>query len=70
MLTIAKPLRIIDYLTHPTQIPLRKLVGLTRDYHRMSAINTDNTHSNYHRWYYCLANECERRGLDLNRIVK
>jgi hypothetical protein len=62
--------RIIDHLSNPPAIPLRKLVELTRDMHRWSAAKVDQPSSQHHRWYYCLANECERRGLDLNRIIK
>jgi hypothetical protein len=57
-------------LAHPQQMSLRRLVGLTRDYHRMSTASVSNSYSNYHRWYYICANECERRGLDLQRIIK
>lgn len=57
-------------LAHPQKMSLRRLVALTRDYYRMSAANVDNPRSNHHRWYYICANECERRGLELERIVK
>ena len=60
--------RICDYLAEPVNIPLRVLVGLTRHYYHMSAASVDNPRSNFHRWYYILASECERRGY-LDRIL-
>jgi hypothetical protein len=64
------PQKIHYDLAHPQQMTLRRLVALTRDYHRMSTASVDNSRSQFHRWYYCLTNECERRGLDLERIIK
>ena len=64
------PLRIHDCLANPGVVPLRRLVGLTRDYYKMSYASVDNYHSNYHRWYYILACECERRGYSLDRVLK
>jgi hypothetical protein len=63
-------MRIIDYLSSPSTIPLRKLVELTRDLHKWSERKVDTPHSQHHAWYYALANECERRGLDLDRVLR
>jgi hypothetical protein len=65
-----KEMNIYQDLANPKAIPLRRLVALTRDYYRMSAATADKGHARYHRWYYRLAAECERRGLSLERIVK
>lgn len=63
-------MRLIDYFSNPQSIPLRKLVELTRDLNQWSERNVDNPRSTFHRWYYTLANECERRGYDLSRILR
>lgn len=63
-------MRIIDCINNPSAIPLRKLVELTREYHRWSECKVDTPHSQHHAWYYALANECERRGYDLDRVLK
>jgi hypothetical protein len=64
------PQKIHYDLAHPQEMSLRRLVALTRDYYRSSAANVDNSRSQVHRWYYICANECERRGLDLERIIR
>jgi hypothetical protein len=64
------PQRIHYELAHPQQIGLKRLVALTRDYHRLSTATADSSRAKYHAWYYRLAAECERRGLDLTRIVQ
>jgi hypothetical protein len=63
-------LRIIDYVSNPQAIPLRKLMELTKDLHGWSVRKVDQPNSQHHAWYYRLACECERRGLDLERIIK
>lgn len=55
-------------LHHPANVPLRRLVALTRHFHDMSALS-DNR-SNFHQWYYRMACECERRGYNLTRVLK
>ena len=57
-------------IAKPQTIPLRRLVRLTREYYRWSARKVDTPNSQHHQWYYALACECERRGLDLERIIK
>lgn len=57
-------------IANPQTIPLRRLVQLTREYYRWSARKVDKPGSQHHIWYYTLANECERRGLNLERIIK
>lgn len=64
------PPKIHDCLAKPEVVPLRRLVGLTRDYYKMSQANVNNPHSNHHRWYYVFACECERRGYSLDRVLK
>jgi hypothetical protein len=56
-------------LASPQKMTLRRLVALTRDYYRLSAANVDKPQSKVHRFYYVCANECERRGLDLDRVI-
>jgi hypothetical protein len=56
-------------IANPQTIPLRRLVRLTREYYRWSARKVDQPNSQHHQWYYQLANECERRGLSLERII-
>jgi hypothetical protein len=56
-------------IANPQTIPLRRLVQLTREYYKWSACKVDNPHSQHHRWYYTLASECERRRLDLDKII-
>jgi hypothetical protein len=63
-------MNIYQDLANPKAIPLRRLVALTRDYYRMSTATAENGHARYHRWYYRLAAECERRGLELERVIK
>lgn len=61
---------IPEALYDPARVPLRLLVELTRHFHHMSALSTDNPRSNFHGWYYKMAVECERRGYNLTRILK
>ena len=68
--SLPTPQRIHYEIAHPQQIGLRRLVALTRDYYRLSAATADKGSARYHAWYYCLACECERRGLDLERIIR
>jgi hypothetical protein len=63
-------MRIIDCVNSPHLVPLKRLVGLTREYYNWSSRCVEKPRSNYHRWYYVFANECERRGYSLERVLK
>jgi hypothetical protein len=58
-----------DHLRNPAAIPLELLQELTAYHYQMSAAFVDQPNSNHHRWYYCFAMECERRGLSLDDVV-
>ena len=51
------------------RLSLTRLTGLTRHYYTISSLR-DNPRSTTHRYYYQCAAECERRGLNLNKILK
>lgn len=53
----------------PQTLNSSMLIFWTRHYYAMSAA-TDQPRSFYHRYYYKLAVECERRGYNLGKILK
>jgi hypothetical protein len=61
-------MNIPQVLHDPPAAPLRTLVALTRHFYAMSALS--DPRSNFHGWYYRLACECERRGYNLERVLR
>ena len=58
--------------THPDPRTMsrRALQFYARHYHAMSEANTDRPRSNYHRYFYAVAAEMERRHISLTRTLK
>ena len=51
------------------ELSVADLRKLTRHYHSLSA-QTDCPRSFYHKFYYACASECERRGYNLDHILR
>jgi len=63
------PPTIFDYLRDPASMTPDALEFFTVHYYKMSTAMLDKPNSPHHRYYYCFALECERRGWNLDSIV-